>query len=333
MARLTKRQLTNVVERAVRESGWSFLYLSHLGDHPARYQIYRDKRSYQVDVYIWNLTPGGRNRPEDEWRIQATGVGRFRQTAGSKTLILGWQDELDVFAGFDFTKHRDELGASPSIQLREAVLHQAVIDGFAPHNKGNNELAIAFRPDFLVSYVDNLEALHACGHEDSEIEMLSRIGQEPENVEDSEVTDEVAAPRSYAVISTKRALRDIGFRKRVLTAYSHSCAMCGIQLRLIDGAHVLPASHPDSTDGTDNGVALCALHHRAFDRAFITFDSRYRIYINQDMVEELRETRHDGGLDGFENTLRPILSLPPDRRDRPASRFVETANTLRGWIL
>ena len=333
MAQLSKRQLLSVVEMAVRESGWGFLHRSRLGEHPAQYQIYRNGLSYQVDIYIWNLTPGGKNRPQDEWRIQVTGVRRFRQNPGSKTLILGWQDDLGVFVGFDFVRHRDELGVSPSIQLREAVLHQAVIDGFAPHNKGNNELAIAFRPDFIVSYVDNLEALHACGYEDNEIEILNRIGQEPENVHDSEINDEVAVPRSYAVISTKRALRDIGFRRRVLTAYSHSCAICGIQLRLIDGAHVLPASHPDSTDGTDNGVALCALHHRAFDRAFITFDSRYRIHINRDMFDELRETGYDDGLDRFENSLRSIISLPPDRRDRPASRFVETANALRGWNL
>ena len=27
-----------------------------------------------------------------------------------------------------------------------------------------------------------------------------------------------------------------------------SGAMCGIQLKLLDGAHILPAKHPDSTD-------------------------------------------------------------------------------------
>ena len=333
MARLAKKQLLNVVEDAIHEGGWYFLRLSPIGSHPARYQIYRGGQSHRVRVHIWNLTPGGQNRPEDEWRIQATGVDRFEPEPDGKTLILGWQNEWGVFAGFDFTRHRAELGYSPSIQIREAALHQAVVDGFAPHNKGNGELAIAFRPDCLAAYVANLESLHECGRAAGEMEMLSRIGQDPDAVDDMEVEEKIAEPRRYAVLSTKRALRETGFRKRVLTAYGQSCAMCGIQLRLLDGAHILPAAHPDSTNGTDNGVALCALHHRAFDRALVTFDFEFRIHVNKNMARELRATEHAGGLEAFKDALRPVLTLPPDRRDRPARRFVEKANELRGWSL
>ncbi len=35
----------------------------------------------------------------------------------------------------------------------------------------------------------------------------------------------------------------------------------------------------------------------------------------------------------FKQALRPVLALPPDRRDRPYRRFVEAANALRGWEL
>ena len=333
MTRLTKKQLLNVVENAIRESGWYFFCLPPIGSHPARYQLYRDGQNHGVRVYIWNLTPGGQNRPEDEWRIQATGVDRFEPEPDGKTLILGWQSEWEVFAGFDFARHRSPLGDSPSIQLREAALHQAVMDGFAPHNKGNGELAIAFRPDCLAAYVTNLESLHECGQAAGEIETLSRIGQDPDAVDDMEIEEKIAEPRRYAVLSTKRALRETGFRKRVLTAYSQSCAMCGIQLRLLDSAHILPAAHPDSTDGTDNGVALCALHHRAFDRALVTFDFEFRIHVNENMTHELWEAKHAGGLEAFQDALRPVLALPPDRRDRPARRFVDAANELRGWLL
>ena len=161
--------------------------------------------------------------------------------------------------------------------------------------------------------------------------MLSRIAQNPEQVDDGEIEEEIAEPRCYAVISTKRALREVDFRKRVLTAYNQRCAMCGVQLRLLEGAHILPAKHPDSTDGTDNGVALCTLHHRAFDRAFVTFDPEFRIHVNQDTVTKLRATDQAGGLDAFMNALRPILALPPDRRDRPVAQFVNMANALRRW--
>ena len=334
MARLTKSQLLNVVENAIRESGWYFLCLPSDGNHPARYQLHRDDQSHKVRVYIWNLTPGGQNRPEDEWRIQVTGVDRFEPEPAGKTLILGWQDEWEVFAGFDLVRHQGNLGYSPSIQLREAALHRAVVDGFALHNKGNGELAIAFRPDCLAAYVANIESLHECGQAAGELEVLSRIGLDPDGVEDAEIENKINdESRRYAVLSTKRALRETGFRKRVLTAYGQSCAMCGLQLRLLDGAHILPAAHPDSTDGTNNGIALCALHHRAFDRALVTFDFGFRIHVNGNMVDGLKVTKHAGGLDAFKNALRPVLALPPDKRDRPARRFVDAANELRGWSL
>lgn len=332
MVRLAKSQLLHIVENAIRESGWNFLYLSGPGTHPARYRMYRDNRSHSVRAYIWNLTHGGQHRPEDEWRIQVTGIDRFEPEIGGKTLILGWWDQAGIFAGFDLTRHSTEFGASPSIQLREAALHRAVVHGFAPHNKGSGELAIAFRPDFLASYVENLESLHACGQAADEVEVLRQIGEDPEAVGDEEIEQEVAEPRRFAVFATKHALREIDFRDRVLTAYGHRCAMCGMQLRLLDGAHILPAAHPDSTDGTDNGVALCALHHRAFDGAFVTFDSDFKIHVNREMSEHFKASDRSGGLEAFENALRSILILPPNKKDRPASAFIDAANNLRGWM-
>ena len=177
-------------------------------------------QSYRVRVYIWNLTHGGQNRPEDEWRIQVTGIERFKPELRGKTLILGWWEETGVFAGFDYAHHGGEFGASPSIQLREAALHQAVIHGFWPHSKVNDELAIAFRPDFLVSYIESLESLHECGQAMEEVEVLRKIGENPDDVNDEDIEVEVAEPRRFAIISTKRALRRSDFRERVLSAHS-----------------------------------------------------------------------------------------------------------------
>ena len=327
-----KAQLLGIAEDAVRESRWNLLHLSRKGEHPARYQVYRDEESLTVRVYIWNLTPGGQNRPDDEWRIQATGVGRFEQEPNGETLILGWQNERAVFAGFDFAQHQGALGHSPSIQLRQAALDRAAVHGFAAHGKGSGELAIAFRPDFLGTYIANLRSLHACGQLPREVEMLDKIGRNVESAEDGLMAQQFAEQRRYAVLSARRSLREISFRRRVLTAYGQRCAMCGIQLRLLDGAHILPAAHPDSTDETCNGIALCALHHRAYDRAFVAFDPEFKVHVNEVMAAELEETDQAGGLANFRNALLPVLGLPPDSRDRPGPHFVEAANNLRGWF-
>lgn len=329
MARLPKEELATV-ERAILDGGWKFLRLSPSAEHPASYSIFRGESSRVVRIYIWNLTPGGQNRPRDEWRIQATGVGRFEAEPSGKTLILGWENERGVFVGFDLRKHAGPIGYSPSIQLRERALDDAVVNGFAVHNKGNDELAVAFRPEFLATYIANVERLHECGEFESEIELLQQLSEQTD-VDDTRMHEVVAEPRRYAVVSAKRALREIGFRNRVLVAYGQSCAMCGVQLRLLDAAHILPAAHPESTDSTDNGIALCALHHRAFDRTLVTFDAEFRTHANDAMIERLAAEHRDGGLAAFRRALRPILALPPDQRDRPARHFVDKANELRGW--
>lgn len=322
------------MEAAILDSGWNYLHVSARGTHPARYQVYRGDRSHAVRVYIWNLTHGGTNRPQDEWRIQATGIDKFRRERDGKTLILGWRPDLGVFAGFDAGHHSQRLGASPSIQLRESALKQAAIDGFAAWNKGSGELAIAFRPDLLAAYLDNLELLHECGRLPADLDVLNRVAHEPDGVDDDEVEQEIEdEQRRYAVLATKRALRDGSFRHRVLTAYGQRCAMCGIQLKLLDSAHILPARHPKSTDRTHNGLALCALHHRSYDNALVTFDAGFETHLNDSMLDKLRTENLVGGLDRFKQELRPVLLLPPDRRDRPSKRFVEMANRYRGWVL
>lgn len=333
MSRLSKRSLLRVVENAIHASGWNYIHLTSSGFHPASYQIYRHGQSHRVRVYIWNLTPGGRNRPEDEWRIQMTGVKSLKPEIEGKTVVLGWQKESGVFAGFDFERHQSGFGASPSVQLREAAIHEAALKRFATHNKGNGELAIAFLPELFASYVENLEPLHQCGKIAREVDVLNEIGQGTGGVIDQAIEFQVDESRRYAVLAVKRALRKLDFRARVLTAYSNTCAMCGVQLQLLDGAHILPAAHPDSTDETHNGIALCALHHRAFDRALVTFDVSFRIHLNQARIKTLEETLQAAGLTRFKAALRPILSVPPDKRDWPAERFVKRANTLRGWDL
>lgn len=338
MARLRKSALFEIVEDAIRESAWNFLHLSSATSNPARYQVYRDKTNHRVRVYIWNLTHGGgKKRPKDEYRIQITGIPgpsgaeHFQPEINGKTLILGWWDDVRVFAGFDYTHHTKPLGKSPSMQIGEEALRSAYENGFSPYNRGNGELAIAFRPDFMGTYVDNLEAIHASGKSKREFELLDEIAKGPESVEDSEIEKKVPKGRQFAIVSTKRALREIDFRDRVLTAYAHKCAFCGVQLKLLDAAHILPVAHSASTDETKNGVALCTLHHRAYDRALVMFDDSFTVHLNEDMAADLKSEGHDGGLLEFRKNLRPLILLPPDKKDRPATAFIAPANKMRGW--
>jgi putative restriction endonuclease len=335
MAKLNHRkyELLDHIIQAVNESDWNVLYTGNISQHPFLLKIYREDESHLLRIYIWNLTHGGGNaRPVDEYRIQITGVAHFEQQENEKTLILGWWDQAGVFAGFDFNKHNGRLGTSPSIQIREKNLRDALINGFSACDRGNGEIAIAFRPDFLGEYVKDLKNLHQLGESLREVQVVEQIATGQLQVNSEEVKS-LSEERQTTIEMINKKLRDNSFKKRVLTAYGNQCAFSGMQLKLIDAAHIFPVSEPTSTDDTSNGIALSALYHRAFDRGLVTLNELYQIIINETKVNKLKEVGLDGGMDVFRKNLRPVIIVPPAVSDRPNVNFVRDANILRGWEL
>lgn len=330
MSKHRKYDLLGRIVKAVSDCGWNVLYLSGIEEHPFHLLIYSKDESYRVLIYVWHLTHGGgAARPKDEYRIQITGADHFDQKPGEKTLVLGWWEPMDVFAGFDVRKHLGELGKSPSIQIREAYLRKAYENGFSPCDKGNQELAIAFRPDFFVEYIRNLAALHDFGQFAEDLGILGIVAERPEiNDEEILVTD---STRRMTVISVRKRLRESSFRARVLTAYGFHCAVCGLQLKLVDASHIIPVQYESSTDETCNGLALCALHHRAYDQGLITIGEDYSVLLSENRVAYLRHVKQIGGLDGFRERLLPMIMLPPSISDRPHIEYIRVANQVRGW--
>lgn len=72
-----------------------------------------------------------------------------------------------------------------------------------------------------------------------------------------------------------RRVRDPRFRELVLNAYGRQCAICGFQLRMGDALVGLDAAHIQWHQAggpaiVQNGLALCVLHHKLFDRGVFT---------------------------------------------------------------
>lgn len=161
MARLNKEALIERAVDAIAADGWAAERLTQRGTHPARFTIEREGVSHTVRLYIWNLSHGGKNRSESEFRIQVTGISGFEPEPNGRTLILGWSEEFGVFAGFDVQHRLGPLGASPSIQITAATLQAGGANGAAKQAKGKGEWALAVRPDKLGRYVQHLAAAHA----------------------------------------------------------------------------------------------------------------------------------------------------------------------------
>ncbi|NUM56486.1 MAG: HNH endonuclease [Candidatus Hydrogenedentes bacterium] len=333
MANLTKPQLRSRVIEAVKASGWFVLDEQAPNEHPFKLTVFpngRSNESRKIKVYIWNVSHGGKKRADDEYRIQSK-VSHFQPELGYDLLILGWWEEGRVFAAFDYRKHSGAVAWSASFQIKLDALENAAISGFSPSQKENQEIAIALRPDFLCHYVENRQAFHEFGRSSRDFQLLNTFSQQTESLDDDSLVDSMPRARRKAIRMVRTSIRDFNFRWRVLTAYTYKCAFCDIQLGLVEAAHIVPVSVENSTDATNNGIALCSLHHSAFDAGLVTLDERYRILVSENKISELRLQNLLGGEHLFRTSLRPVISVPPTHSDRPRIDNIKRANSLRGW--
>ena len=114
--------------------------------------------------------------------------------------------------------------------------------------------------------------------------------------DDKELLTESSAPkvedsagrRSYITTQVKQRLHQRGFRERVLAAYRSQCSFCELKHeRLLDAAHIVPDDQPEGIPTVNNGLALCKIHHAAFDQYIIGVTPDYQLKIRTDILQEI----------------------------------------------
>ena len=120
--------------------------------------------------------------------------------------------------------------------------------------------------------------------------------------------------RRYATAAVRVRLHQRAFRERVLEAYRRQCAFCRFRHEeMLDAAHIAPDAHPDGEPVVSNGLALCTLHHAAFDRSFIGLRPDYVLQVRGDLLEET-----DGPtLAGIQSLHGKSIFLPAALAQRP----------------
>lgn len=102
--------------------------------------------------------------------------------------------------------------------------------------------------------------------------------------EDPRVEEALPVEEAY-----RPAIRDHGFRRAVVTAYLHRCALCGIRVRTLNGhtavaaAHIVPWSETQD-DRPANGMALCRMCHWVFDEGLVKLSSDYEIFASRELT-------------------------------------------------
>jgi putative restriction endonuclease len=313
---------------AVQESGYSGVVISPQRHQPARFALVApDGREIGLAAYAWTLTPGGRPQLANEYRIQMTSVeSPLAVNPDEVTVLIGYEPDLRMFAGFDLARHRTFTTGSPSIQVDIRSLRQALQDGLAFSRKSNSEIAIGIRPDQFMGYALNAENLHRYGRDALTFDLLTRASS-LERIPEREV-EALTAQRRRVLSTVSRLSRLASFRQTVLQAYDHRCAVTRMQLRLVEAAHILPVGAPGSIDDVRNGIALSPTYHRAYDNGLIFLSESLEMRVNPRKRAELTRLDLAGGIEAFRSLLGRI-HLPPDRAQWPNPGFISRANRYR----
>ena len=98
-------------------------------------------------------------------------------------------------------------------------------------------------------------------------------------VVDAIIAGDYFVPDSMAPRKVRR--RQDVFRDMILESYGNQCALCDVDLPdLLTASHILPWSEDAQNRlNPENGIAMCALHDRAFDRLLIAIGGNNRVTV------------------------------------------------------
>jgi putative restriction endonuclease len=134
--------------------------------------------------------------------------------------------------------------------------------------------------------------------------------------------------RAYVTASFRRRIHQAAFRERVIRAYRERCALCRLRHReLLDAAHITPDSEAEGKPTISNGLALCKLHHAAFDRFFFTVRPDYVVEVRRSILEETDGPMLVVGLQQIHGSRIELPKRPSELPDpqRLATRYARFA--------
>lgn len=154
--------------------------------------------------------------------------------------------------------------------------------------------------------------------EEAAVELEDAVDDAPQLTEDEEKFTE-----------SKRRARDSAFSRLVKKAYDETCAVCGSTRETPDGRPEVEAAHiyPREENGSDdvrNGIALCRLHHWAFDSGWLSLTDDYEILV--------ADASDRDGYYEFKQLEGEQIRLPDDEKLHPDPLFLEKHRELHGFI-
>lgn len=121
--------------------------------------------------------------------------------------------------------------------------------------------------------------------------------------------------RRYAQRMARVRLHQAEFRGRVIRAYSGRCGVCTLQHpELLDAAHIVPDSHELGAPIVVNGLALCKIHHAAYDRNLLGIAPDHIVHLSPGVMAETDGPMLRHGLQEMDGRT---LAVPRAKTERP----------------
>lgn len=276
---------------------------------PAFAEIEVDDQLITLAIYVGAIYGTGRGNPAER-RFQNPASGRpIVDHPGRLTVLIGlWanDDEIAVPVPVLVLPDADRrIGKDTrwSMFVSTATLQNATDNGWATQITSSGEHIACFHPSLLplamASRIADVEP------DEREVQRTVQTARGPARPSQA-IDDRDGDSRLRRAVSV--LIRNTWFSGDVLDAYNRRCAMCGLGLNLVQGAHVYPASAPGSPDVVSNGIALCANHHVAFDRHEIAvLPPSMDVLFRPDILEQ---TERDPTARAFVDSTYPVLSPP-----------------------
>lgn len=203
----------------------------------------------------------------------------------------------------DNVNHRDNVGLRALIKFRKPLIYFFGIE---------TGKYLASWPAFIVNdSKTNLEFSIAIDKIDSVLGAESIVNEPEEHYR-----------RLYLTSTMKVRLHQRLFRERVLSAYQNHCALCNLKHReLLDAAHIIGDKEGLGDPIVKNGLALCKIHHAAYDQNILGIDPDYKIKIRHDILLETDGPMLKYGIQLLDNQT---LILPKDSNNWPDKNRLAT---------
>ena len=122
--------------------------------------------------------------------------------------------------------------------------------------------------------------------------------------------------RRYLRSETVRRLHQPVFRSMIMRAYEMSCAVCALRHgELLDAAHIVEDRHELGVAAVRNGLALCKIHHAAYDARILGVSPDLVVQVRADILDETDGPLLEHGLKRLHG--QPLRTVPRRASERP----------------